>query len=313
MRRGIDRRSALALLGALSVATAAPTTASPLPRVTAGRLERLADFPSRHVAPRNVDIWLPPGYDGTRRHAVLYMHDGQMLFDAATTWNHQAWQVDAVAAPLIAAGELRDFIVVGPWNNGPARHAEFYPQGFLAHLPPATRDPFVAQALQGRPRADDYLRFLVEELKPAIDARYATLPGRDATCLMGSSMGGLISVYALLSHPEVFGAAAALSTHWIATYERNTEFPAAAMAWLGGHLPDDTSRLRLYMDRGTTELDALYGPAQKDIDALLQARGFSEPGVVSRVYEGAGHNERAWSARLDIPLRFLLGTRGGAA
>ena len=307
--RTFDRRTALALIGATSFAAAARSAeaVAPLPRVTAGRLERLADFPSRYIAPRHVDIWLPPGYDGARRHAVLYMHDGQMLFDPATTWNHQAWRVDAVAAPLIAAGVLRDFIVVGPWNGGASRHAEFYPQGFLDHLePPALRDRFVKEALQGRPRADDYLRFLIEELKPAIDARYATRSGREDTCVMGSSMGGLISLYALLSHPEVFGAAAALSTHWIGTYERNPELPAAALAWLRGHLPADPGRVRLYMDRGTTELDALYDRSQPLVDALLAERGFGEPGWVSKVYPDKGHNEVAWSERLPIPLRFLM-------
>lgn len=319
IRNTLDRRRALALLGTLPLAASATSAAAeppadaraataPSPRAASGRIERLADFPSEHVVPRNVDVWLPAGYDGRRRHAVLYMHDGQMLFDPATTWNRQAWRVDAVAAPLMAAGTLRDFIVVGPWNGGEARHAEYYPQGFLGHLEPATlRDGFIDKALQGRPRGDAYLRFLVEELKPAIDERYATLPGRDDTCVMGSSMGGLISVYALLCYPQVFGAAAALSTHWIATYERNAEFPAAALAWLRDHLPADPARLRLYMDRGTTELDALYDEAQAAVDGLMRARGYGPPGWVSRVFEGAGHNEIAWSSRLDIPLRFLFG------
>lgn len=324
MKRGdLDRRQALALLGALPIAAAAPTvapaaasdsSAAALPRVTSGRLERLADFPSRHVAPRHVDIWLPASYDGHRRHAVLYMHDGQMLFDPATTWNRKAWRVDAIAAPLIGSGALRDFIVVGPHNGGAARHAEFYPQGFLEHLEPATfRQAFIDKALQGRPRADDYLRFLVEELKPAIDARYATLPGRAETCVMGSSMGGLISVYALLSHPEVFGAAAALSTHWIGTFERNRELPTAAVAWLREHLPTDPTRSRLYMDRGTTTLDALYDEAQPMVDALLRGRGLGAPDWVSRVFDGAGHDEDAWSARLPVPLRFLLAPRSPSA
>ena len=311
-RDRLDRRQALALLGALPIAAAAaadtPAASPPLPRVTAGRIDRLAAFPSKHIAARDVDVWLPPGYDGRRRHAVLYMHDGQMLFDPATTWNKQAWRVDAIAAPLLASGVLRDFIVVGPWNSGASRHAEYYPQGFLEHLDPASlRQGFIDKALQGQPRGDAYLRFLVEELKPAIDARYATLPGRDDTRVMGSSMGGLISVYALLSYPQVFGAAAALSTHWIATYERNAEFPAAAMAWLRAHLPVDPTRLRLYMDRGTTELDALYDDAQTAVDALMRKRGYGPPGWVSRVFEGTGHNEVAWSSRLDIPLRFLFG------
>ncbi|MFY7857648.1 MAG: alpha/beta hydrolase [Rubrivivax sp.] len=313
-RRDALNRSAAWALGTVlapAVSTALPAAASPtpaaaLPRVSAGRLERLVDVPSRHLPPRTVDLWLPPGYDGQRPHAVLYMHDGQMLFDPATTWNRKAWAVDAVAAPLIARGVLRDFLVVGPFNGGPARHAEYYPQKFLDHLPTDVREPFVDKALQGRPRSDAYLRYLVEDLKPFIDARYRTRPGRDDTVLMGSSMGGLISLYGLLEHPGVFGAAAALSTHWIGTHERNDALPSAALAYLRERLPAPGA-LRLYLDRGTTELDEKYDEAQSRVDALLRERGFGPPQVVSRVFEGTGHNEDDWRRRLDIPLAFLLG------
>jgi enterochelin esterase-like enzyme len=295
------------LVGLAAVPMAGCTApASRAPQVSAGRLERLDRLASVHVDARPVDVWLPPGYDGSKRHAVLYMHDGQMLFDAATTWNKQAWNVDATAAPLLAAGKLRDFIVVAVHNNGKKRFAEYYPQKFMAHLPDAARDGLTQRGLEGPPLADAYLRFLVEELKPAIDARYATRPGREDTLLMGSSMGGLISVYALMEYPQVFGAAAALSTHWITVFEDNEVFPAAAIAYLRAKLPAPGA-LKLYMDHGTTELDAQYGRAQQRIDALFKERGFGPPQVVSRVFEGAGHNERAWNARLATPLTFLLG------
>jgi enterochelin esterase-like enzyme len=301
----MQRRHVLGWLAA-AVMPACATPFSTPPQAGAGRRERLPMLTSRHVEARHVDVWLPPGYDGTKRHAVLYMHDGQMLFDATTTWNKQAWDVDDVAARLLGTGQLRDFIVVGVWNNGKKRFAEYYPQKFMAHLPDAARNGLTPRRLEGPPLADAYLRFLVEELKPAIDARYATRPGRDDTLLMGSSMGGLISVYALLEYPQVFGAAAALSTHWITMFEDNEVFPAAAIAYLRAKLPAPGA-LKLYMDHGTTELDAQYGRAQQRIDALFKERGFGPPQVVSRVFEGTGHNERAWSARLETPLTFLLG------
>jgi len=270
-----------------------------------GRLERMENFPSKYVDARHVEVWLPPGYDQSKRYAVLYMHDGQMLFDPATTWNKQAWRVDAVAASLMAAGKVRDFIIVGPWNNDKYRRAEYFPQGFLRYVPQKVRAELEAKAFLGKPRADNYLRFLVEELKPVIDARYATAPDRESTFLLGSSMGGLISVYALCEYPNVFGGAAALSTHWIGVFERNAEIPAAAIAYLRKHLPKP-ARVRLYMDRGTTELDALYDQAQPRIDALLAEKGFRSPGFVTRVFEGAGHSEADWHRRLDVPLLFLL-------
>ncbi len=303
---GMTRRSFIALTATSLLAGDLRAQALQVPR--AGRVERLAHFPSRHVDARHVEVWLPPGYDPAgRRYAVLYMHDGQMLFDATTTWNRQAWNVDVVAARLMAEDRTRDFIVVGPWNNGPYRHAEYFPARFLPHLPPAFRQDFVARSLHGRSRSDDYLRFLVDELKPAIDARYATRPEREHTLLLGSSMGGLVSAYALCEHPRVFGGAACLSTHWIGSFQRNDLVPRAAVAYLRGALPDPAD-VRLWMDRGTRELDALYDRAQPRIDALMAEKGFVVgPRYQTRVYPGSGHNEADWSRRLHEPLAFLLG------
>jgi len=300
MRR---RQMAPLLMSPLLVRADAPP---PRQQVAFGRIERIDDFASRHVDRRPIEVWLPPGYDPSkRRYPVLYAHDGQMLFDPKTTWNRQAWELDRVAGPLMQAGTLRDFIVVGPWNNGPLRAAEYFPQGFLPHLPAGLRDEVVQQRLSGRPLADAYLRFLVEELKPAIDARYATLPERETTFTMGSSMGGLISCYAVCEHPQVFGGAACLSTHWIGGFENRPEVPDAALAYLRAKLPPPQT-LRLWMDRGTTELDALYADAQPRIDALLAERGFGPPRFSTRVYEGQGHNETAWRDRLHEVLGFLL-------
>jgi predicted alpha/beta superfamily hydrolase len=286
------------------------TQISPSPQVVAGvvagKLERLEKFPSTHVDARNVDVWLPPNYTPSKRYAVLYMHDGQMLFDPKSTWNKQAWQVDVIAAKLMAENKVRDFIIVGIWNNGKQRHTEYYPEKFLPHLPQEKRDEFIKLALNGKSLADAYLRFIVEELKPAIDKRYSTVREPTGTFVMGASMGGLISAYALLEYPLVFGAAAAMSPHWIAVYGRNDIFPDAALAYMKAKLPA-AGKLKLYMDRGTIELDEQYDIVQPKIDALIKERGHVPPNIVSRVFEGAGHNETAWRERLEIPLLFLLG------
>jgi len=277
-----------------------------LPHVSAGRIERLADMASRHVPPRNVDIWLPPKYPADAPYAVVYMHDGQMLFDPTTTWNKQAWRVDAVLDRLMREGRVADTIVVGVWNNGKYRAAEYYPQKFLDRLPAAARDSYVAQAQQGRSLADNYLRFLVTELKPAIDQRYATRSDASGTFIMGSSMGGLISVYAYAEYPQVFGGAAGLSTHWVGTHTANASFPLAAFGYLSQSLPAPQGR-RLYLDRGTATLDALYGPAQTFVDQIVRDAGYDDQHFMSRVFEGAEHTETAWSQRLELPLLFLLG------
>jgi predicted alpha/beta superfamily hydrolase len=289
-----------------AVASSLVALAQPLPEVSVGRIERLPAILSKFVDARPVDVWLPANYSPARRYRVLYMHDGQMLYDAAKSWNHQAWDVHLTVNRLVSEGRMPDTLVVGIWNNGKYRHSEYYPEKFLPDLPETLRTTFIAQGLQGRPRADAYLRYLVEELKPAIDARYTTRPERDSTFIMGSSMGGLISVYAMNEYPQVFGGAAGLSTHWVGSFEANAALPLAAFNYLQRHLADPATH-RLYLDHGTTELDALYAPYQAFIDQIVRDRGYSAANSVSRVFEGTGHNEKAWAARLEIPLLFLMG------
>jgi enterochelin esterase-like enzyme len=296
------------LLPLLPVLPLQAALAQALPAVNVGRIERLPAIASVHVEPRPVDVWLPAGYSPAKRYPVLYVQDGQMLFDARQTWNRQAWDVHLAVDRLAQAGRIPETIVVGVWNNGKLRHSEYMPQKFLPFVPQPWRQAYIDQALAGQPRADAYLRYLVQELKPAIDARYATRPEREHTAVMGSSMGGLISVYAMCEYPQVFGAAAGLSTHWVGIAQPNSQLPLAAYNYLQAHLADPATH-RLYMDHGTTELDALYGAYQPFIDQIVKDRGYTAANSLSRVFEGTGHNEKAWAARLDIPLAFLLGPR----
>lgn len=301
--------TALGLLCAAAVAQAQ----SALPQVSVGRVERLADFPSRHVAPRHVDVWLPADYSTARRYQVLYMHDGQNLFDGSLNWTKKAWQADAAVDRLVKAGRIADTIIVGIWNSGEERYAEYYPEKFLAFAPEAVRREYVDLASNGRSKADAYLRFIVEELKPAIDRRYATRPGPESTAVVGSSMGGLISIYALTEYPQVFGAAAGLSTHWVGRPTawgrervRNAALPLAAMTYLSQKLPP-AGRHRLYTDRGDDWLDSLYAPTHRFVAEVLRDRGYTATDAATPVIDGSGHSEADWAARLDRVLLFLLG------
>jgi predicted alpha/beta superfamily hydrolase len=294
----------LVFLSLFAIATAA--TAQPIPQVSVGRIERLANFASQHVDARHVDVWLPPAYDPSKRYQVLYMHDGNMLFDANTTWNKQSWDVHTTLARLIAEGRVAGTIVVGVWNNTGFRHSEYFPEKFLPFVPEPTRQEFISKALRGKPRADAYLRFLVQELKPTIDSQYATLPGPDSTFIAGSSMGGLISVYAMNEYPQVFGGAAGLSTHWLGIGQHNAVFPLAAFNYLQNKLAPPQGH-RLYQDHGTLELDAMYAPYQNIVNQIVRDKGYTEAQAMLRVAEGTGHNERAWAARLGEVLLFLLG------
>ena len=118
--------------------------AQPLPEVSVGRIERLPPMVSQHVDARPVDVWLPADYSTSKRYNVLYMHDGQGLFDATKTWNRQAWDVHLSVARLVAQGRIPDTIVVGVWNNGALRHSEYYPQKFLPWVPEPQRSEFTA-------------------------------------------------------------------------------------------------------------------------------------------------------------------------
>ena len=269
-----------------------------------GRIEHLADFPSRFVKPRNVDVWLPAGYPQPGvRYAVVYMHDGQNLFDPKTSYGGVAWEVDSTLAALGTA--VRPCIVVGIWNTD-RRFAEYAPAKPYAALS-AARRAAIAQERPGQPLSDEYLKFLVRELKPYVDKHFQTAPRRANTFVAGSSMGGLISLYAALEYPRVFGGAACFSTHWPLSLKENTpDFTTAMLGYLDKKLPRHR-RPKLYFDHGSATLDARYEPHQARIDSTLRAHGYDSAHWRSLSFPGAAHNEAAWKKRVGPALQFLLG------
>jgi hypothetical protein len=279
-----------------------------------GRIVTIADMTSAFVAPRTVTIWLPPGYDaGARRYPVLYMQDGQNLFDAKAANFGVEWGMDEAMARLAALGVGRPAIIVG-LNSTAQRYREYMPKDVYDRLPPAYAT-LVRDSHGGAPLSDAYLRFIVEELKPRIDRDYRTLPGRADTAIMGSSMGGLISFYALGRYPQIFGQAAALSIHWpLIGADAGGDVPAEAprivadafAAWLRDSKVDP-ARNRLYVDHGTATLDRYYPPFARAMDAVLAQRGWrAGRAFQSRIFTGTAHDERAWAERVDIPLLLLL-------
>jgi len=272
-----------------------------------GSIVHYESFPSGLVQARPVDVWLPEGHDASSndRYPVVYMHDGQTMFDSAnspyagTDW---LWNVDKTMARLIQEERIRPSIVVSVWNlPRQQRRAEYMPQK------PITDDAerlMIAREsdLPGEEiTSDNYLKFLVEELKPFIDKTYRTRSDKENTFIMGSSMGGMISAYAIAEYPDVFGGAACLSTHW------NRGGDGAVIDWYKRHWPEAGSH-RVYFDYGTETLDADYEPHQQQMDAIMRARGYRDgEDWITRKFEGADHSPRAWRERLHIPLTFLLG------
>lgn len=275
-----------------------------VPQVSTGRLEFYPEFQSKHITPRNVTVWLPEGYQVGEPCDVLYMHDGQMLFDATTTWNHQEWQVDEVMGRLIAEGKVRRCIVVGI-DNTRNRLNDYFPSRCYEKVPEGERAGVDVSQYKG----DEYLRFLVEEVKPFIDNRYKPLTTREHTFVMGSSMGGLISLYALCNYPEVFGGAACMSTHLSMNFfdpKFKSELWAEGLRdYVKEHLPSANSAL-LYMDGGTVELDDTYRPYQNKLNAVISGLGWDSAHFVYYLFEGHKHMETYWAERLDQPFVFLL-------
>lgn len=235
---------------------------------------------------RRLLVYLPPSYGrGIAHYPALYMHDGQNLFDAFGSYSGE-WQVDETMEALSAEGI--EAIVVGIANAGSGRAVDY-----SAHV----------HSLYGGGGADAYIAFLVNEVNRLIDRAFRTRPDRAHTGLMGSSMGGSISLYALLTRPDVFGFAGVLSpAFW---WSEGTFLPfVAAIPFAGGWI---------YMDVGDQENPEIPGRAEAylndaiQMNELLRAKGYTPDTLYFLVEAGGKHHESAWARRLPTALRFLLG------
>lgn len=211
MKRVVKTISSILLLDLfstlLSFAQQTPQTLS-TPEGVTGNLKRHERFNSKYVDPRNVDVWLPPGYqlNKSKRFPVVYMHDGQNLFDPKLSFIKVDWGVDETMTRLIDEGKIRAAIVVGVWNT-PKRFAEYMPQKPVVNS--SVRPLKDISALRrNQIVSDNYLKFLVTELKPFIDSMYRTRADRKNTFIMGSSAGALISAYAMSEYPNILAARA---------------------------------------------------------------------------------------------------------
>lgn len=304
----IDRRSLIAASGAAALMALLPTGAL---AQNQGRFVDLGALQSEYIAPTKVVVWLPPGYDGSKQHyGVVYMHDGQNLFDPKRSNFNKVWAADKSALRLIVAGKVKPFIIVGIDQPGEDRWRQYFPapmQGLVSRDVQAKLKVFGEKPIS----SPAYLDFIVKELKPAIDRQFRTKTGRKHTAIAGSSMGGLISLYAIAAFPKVFGVAGCVSTHlplagpeW-SEAERESIF-AAWREYARAQLGKPKGR-RIWFDHGTETLDAFYQPYQDNLDAALVANGWrKDRDFSSRVYEGTPHEENAWAARMDDIFGWML-------
>lgn len=252
-----------------------------------GRLRLHRRFASRYLSThRDLIVYLPPGYSDSRaRYPVLYLQDGQNLFDSATAFAGQEWRADATADALIERGVINPVIIVGIYNTGVRRLSEYTP----------TRDP----RLRKGGKADRYAQMLAREVKPFIDQQYRTARRVPSTGVGGSSLGALAALVTGLRYPRVFGKLAIMSpsvwwdSHSILQIVRNYSSRVRPSIWL---------------DTGTAEGNAperTVHEARLLRDALVE-KGWREGRDLSYCEsEGACHNEDAWAARFSLVLQHL--------
>src|ERR1039457_3297483 len=263
----------------------APTTAMP---IASGNLW-LHELSSRIFAnSRLLRVWLPPNYGGSgaARYPVLYLNDGQNLFDPATAFGGVHWQVGETATRLIADKKIRPLIIVGI-DNTKGRANEY--------IPYKSKDPRVWNA-----RGKDYPDFLQREVMPVIEGYYPVLKGPENTGLGGSSLGGLITLFTQLAAPGVFGRLLIESPSLSVANRRILEESRRFRGWPA----------RTYLGMGTREV----GHAEKDerivgevreLESILREVGLDEQRLKVRIEENAAHSESAWAARFPEALEFL--------
>ncbi|MDE7412796.1 MAG: esterase family protein [Muribaculaceae bacterium] len=267
-----------------------------------------------------VDVWTPSQYakDDGKRYPVVYAHDGQNLFDASFSFAGVPWAIDKACVQLANDPDFVMPIVVGINNRGSEglRPNDYFPENALDYISPEDREnTFIYDTCKDIFLGNEEAAFVATELKPLIDTLYETAPGVTTTFAMGSSMGGLASIYLLCEYPEIFGGAACLSTHWIGSLSLNADYTMnddeicanAILQYLSDHLPTDGIH-RLYMDQGTKDWDAGYLKYEVEAREIVRTKGYTEENGQLYVYDakGAGHNEWYWQQRVKIPLKFLL-------
>lgn len=259
--------------------------------MSSGNLRRHERFRSRFLRnQRDLIVYTPPGYaeQTARRFPVLYLHDGQNLFDGTTSFiPGQDWHVGQTADACINSRAVEPLIIVGMYNTK-ARVREYTP----------TPVPKL-----GGGRADRYARFLVEEVKPFVEREYRVLPGVRDTGIGGSSLGGLVSLYLGLKHSSIFGKIAALSPSvWWNQLFIHRFVGATSVA----------RRPRIWLDIGTREGARMVAYVERFRDILLQKGWRLEQDLHYERVEGAEHNEAAWAQRVGPFLQFLYPASPGA-
>lgn len=242
-----------------------------------GNVEYIREMQGNKILPRDIIIWLPPGYykDKYKRYPVLYMQDGQNIIDPATSSFGYDWRIDEVADSLIKVNKIKKIIIVGIYCTSD-RGLEY-----------------------GGSKSDEYMKFIVDKLKPLIDKKYRTKSDRKNTAVAGSSLGGTISFMLLWNYPDIFSAAACMSPAF-----HYKEYDCLKLA----EKKVKNKNLNIYIDNGGVGLDTLLQPGVDDMLALLKTKGYKEGENLEYFRDPVGeHSEQYWAKRVWRFLEFFFG------
>ncbi len=262
---------------------------------------RIENFPSRYIKSRSIDIYLPPNYDSTKSYKVIYLQDGQNLFDPKVAYQNEAMELHKI----LEEKSIQDLIVIGIWNTE-QRFREYLTNEIYNSLQKKNRK-YIKREFIGSPLGDNYLRFITEELIPYIENKYSISKNKSDRIVGGISMGGLISFYAGITNSNLFGKILCISTHWPLSVIQNRESIVEEYFPIWNKYINQQDSTKIYFDYGTENIDSWYSFSQNQLNDLLKdAQAQTSIQFKCLKFEGQSHSMSDWKSRIGDAILYLI-------
>lgn len=267
-------------------------------------------FTNWNVGGWSGSVWKPGDYSTSKTYPVVYVHDGSTLYEESRPGD--SWNLNNRLQALINAGTVAPCIIVS--INTPDRMRTLLPNKPFYAMSQSDQNT-IASHNGGTPRADETINFMVNQLKPYIDANFKTKTDRANTMVMGASMGGIFAIYAYSERNDIFGRMAALSPHYQGTLidVNDNLFTDEMVAYVNTFFPHSSTNGKVYFDRGTTSLDQNYEVAQNQVNTILAGKGYNDSNFKKTVYQGGGHTNVEWGQHVPSIFTFLMPSQTGTA
>lgn len=262
---------------------------------------RIENFPSQYIKPRNLEIYLPVNYDSTRPYKVIYLQDGQNLFDSKVAYQNEAMELHKI----LEENSIHDLIVIGIWNTE-QRFREYLPNEIYNSLHKRNKK-FIKREYNGTPFGDNYIRFITAELIPFIEAKYSVSKIKSDRIIGGISMGGLISFYTGITNSNLFGKVLCMSTHWPLSVIQDRESIVKEYFPIWEKYFNQKDSIKIYFDYGTENIDSWYPSPQNQInDLIIDSQSQNNIQFKCLKFNGQSHAMRDWKSRIGEAIQFLL-------